>query len=309
MFYSSPLSELNDPAEGFVNLENLMLQIDVLTDIYLKENTSNKDLKESINSILALRDKSGIYSLSKVNDDELLWAHYGESHQGFCIEYDYEKLFSFEEREGSLTVDVAYSSSIPVLKFEDLNKKQLFVQKVIGSKSEKWKYEQESRILTSTFGLHEYDFRAVKAIYFGLRMLSEKKDELMRCLQGRNIKYYQMKHRDGSYLLESERVVDKFPNAKRYMYNVSPIASNAVEPEFLNDKWRKYESYLKKVAEIVRREPYCNLVEMVEVSVEKGSDDTPVFFGQYKRKELRYENIYYTIDEVDRLYGLIKDLD
>lgn len=309
MFYAAPLSELNDPAEGFVNQENLMLQIDVLADLYLKKNTSDIELKNSIDTVLAFREKSGIYSLSKVNDDELLWSHYGESHKGFCIEYDYEKLFAFEEREGSLKVDVAYSLNIPVLELEDLNNKQQFIQKVIGSKSVKWEYEQENRILTTQFGLHEYDFRAVKGIYFGLRMSCEKKIELMKRLQGREIKYYQMKHQDGSYVLESEKITDRFRNAKKYMYHISPVASYAVQPEHLNKKWRKYEGYLKKVAEVVRREPYCNLLEMVEVSTEKSSDDTPVFFGQYKRKELRYENLYYTIDEVDKLYALIKDLD
>lgn len=309
VFYAAPLTELNDPAEGFVDQKDLMLQIDTLNQLFLKKNADSEAFKNTIDTLLNQRHHSGIYSLSKVHDNELLWAHYSDSHEGFCIEYDMERLFAFEKREGSLSLDVAYTSKIPKLSFEDLNSTQKFIQKIIGNKSIRWKYEQERRILTTQFGLHEYDFRAVKGIYFGLRMSYEKKSELMKRLQGRKIQFYQMKHQDGSYVLESKKIADRFRKVKKYMYHISPVASHAVQPEHLNKKWRKYECYLKKVAEIVRREPYCNLLEMVEVSVEKSSDDTPVFFGQYKRKELRYENLYYTIDEVDKLYALIKDLD
>jgi len=41
--------------------------------------------------------KIGIFSLSKKYDDELLWAHYANSHKGFCIEYDLEILLKLFE--------------------------------------------------------------------------------------------------------------------------------------------------------------------------------------------------------------------
>ena len=60
-----------------------------------------KNTKEKFSNILvALEDllsynkKIGIYSLSKTFIDELLWAHYGNSHKGFCIEYDLDILLN-----------------------------------------------------------------------------------------------------------------------------------------------------------------------------------------------------------------------
>ena len=41
---------------------------------------------------LEMRKTVGIYSLSRTPYDELMWSHYGESHEGFCIEYDLERL-------------------------------------------------------------------------------------------------------------------------------------------------------------------------------------------------------------------------
>lgn len=45
-----------------------------------------------------------------------------------------------------------------------------------GTKSKKWKHEDEIRIIMDNFGKVEYDFRAVKAIYFGLRMPKTQQD-------------------------------------------------------------------------------------------------------------------------------------
>ena len=72
VFYAAPLIELNDPTEGFVDQKDLMLQIDILNQLFLKKNANSGGLKSSIDSLLKQRDQSGIYSLSKKYDDELL---------------------------------------------------------------------------------------------------------------------------------------------------------------------------------------------------------------------------------------------
>ncbi|MBT2620300.1 DUF2971 domain-containing protein [Chryseobacterium sp. ISL-6] len=35
----------------------------------------------------------GIYSLTTKNSNLLMWSHYGNSHKGFCIGFNTEKLF------------------------------------------------------------------------------------------------------------------------------------------------------------------------------------------------------------------------
>ena len=48
------------------------------------------------------------------------------------------------------------------------------------------------RIITENQGINSYDYRAVKAIYFGLKTPNEEIEQVMKTLQGRKIKYFQM---------------------------------------------------------------------------------------------------------------------
>lgn len=84
------------------------------------------------------------------------------------------------------------------------------------------------------FGKVEYDFRAVKAIYFGLRMPKTQQDlyddnkklpdklsqvsqeQVMEVLKGRNIKYYQMKFKSNSYEFEYIQVIDPYNDVEKY---------------------------------------------------------------------------------------------
>jgi len=179
---------------------------------------------------------------------------------------------------------------------------------MLGIKSKAWSYEKEIRVITSNSGKHSYDFRAVKAIYFGLRMLDEDQVKLMDQLKGREIQYHQVIMKPKSYRFSSKPVQDPYKKADKYKYSIAPIAEHAISPEYVNDKYKPYIQYLSKAAEIVRREPDCNKVEMVEFSTSKGSVSEPVIFIQYKRKENRYVNHYLSIQEIDRQFKKIKDI-
>ncbi|HEY5602205.1 MAG TPA: DUF2971 domain-containing protein [Gammaproteobacteria bacterium] len=315
MFWALTPEKLNDPCEGLVTSDILINQIDAVVRLFA-ENDKNvdvsvKELKNALRNVLEKKDTSGVYSLSKTSTDELLWAHYANSHHGFCIEYELETLVYFGRNE-FFNFDVKYSDHPPLLTIEDMlkiNEKIGFIQKLIGIKSKRWAYEKELRVVTSEAGAQSYDYRAVKAIHFGIRMPNDKKQEIMRKLKGRNIKYYQTELQENSYKFFSKSIEDDYPTNERYLYSIAPIAEHAVDPSTLNEQWSEYAPYLQKVAEIIRREPYCNEVLMVDVSYEKSKPGKPVFFGQFKRSTFRYENIYFTPKEVDEKYTKISDLE
>lgn len=314
-FWAPTIEMLNDPCEGLVSSDILIKQIDLTAGVFGK---GSKDvgeaveaLKRSLKDVIDKKDSAGVYSLSKNCTDELLWAHYANSHEGFCIEYDLNTLVYFG-RSDYFKFDVIYSRSPPKLSISDMRKtddKGSFIQKLIGIKSKKWAYEKETRVVTSEPGLQSYDYRAVKAIYFGLRMQEERIQEVMKRLCGRGIKYYRTLLKPNSYKLTTEPLADLYPTTDKYMYSIAPIAKFAVDPRALNDKWAEYSHYLRKVAEIVRREPYCNEVLMVEVSHDRSRLGKPVFFGQYQRSKNRYENLYLTPNQIDEKYSKITDLD
>jgi len=314
-FWAPTRDMLNDPCEGLVSSDILLQQIDLTASLLGKGSKNIADsvenVKQSLNNLIEKKDSAGVYSLSKNFTDELLWAHYANSHEGFCIEYDLDKLVYFG-RNDYFNFDVTYSDHPPKLSIDDMLKiddKVGFIQKLIGVKSKKWAYEKETRVVTSESGLQSYDYRAVKAIYFGLRMPTERIQEVMKRLCGRGIKYYRIQLKDHSYKFTSEPLEDLYPTDKKYMYSISPIADYAVDPSTLNEKWSEYSPYLNKMAEIVRREPYCNEVQMVEISFEKSKSEKPVFFGQYQRSKYRYENMYLTPKEIDERYAKIPDLE
>ena len=68
-----------------------------------------------------MRHKVGIYSLSRTPLDELMWAHYGNSHASFCIEYDLDRLI-LEARTMWDVVDVAYYEDPQTLILHDIAK-------------------------------------------------------------------------------------------------------------------------------------------------------------------------------------------
>ena len=84
--YASLLSDFNDPFEGDT-------WEDTETDISIR--TYNQGERQELK--ISLNNRS-YYCISASNNDEILcdniqmWSHYADSHKGFCIEYDLNKL-------------------------------------------------------------------------------------------------------------------------------------------------------------------------------------------------------------------------
>jgi len=310
VFWAPTREKLNDPYEGLFHKEMFETQLDHLERILNDGQGLFDELRDSLAEVLSFVDKSGIYSLSTEFDDELLWAHYADSHNGFCIEYDLEKLLEFTQIPNHI-VHVEYSNSPPHIELSDIvdisNSNEYLLQKMLGTKSKRWKFEQEVRIVTSLSGRHSYDYRAVKAIYFGLNMKSDRQEEIMKRLSGRGITYYKIKI-GVDYSFSHEPITAPHAEAQEYKYEISPVLNSAILPDLVNDKYRAYVGYLDKAAEIVRRDPYCDEVEFVEFSPEKSTIENPVLLVMCKKCQNRWPRYYLTLEEVDEQYSKLKDL-
>ncbi len=139
IIFASPIKFLNDPFEGSVMLPKADRHEHWVTPIM-----------QDIGNI-------GIYSLSKPTEkdfpnNELLWAHYANSHKGFCIEYDLNKLIDNYSKEYDIrnVINVQYQDERPeVTEVDDTFTVQ---KKVFGTKSLAWKYENEIRLVFNTAG-------------------------------------------------------------------------------------------------------------------------------------------------------------
>lgn len=221
-FWASNREQLNDPCEGLVTKDNFVKQSGCL-NLFLNSNSkkSLKNVNNALEDTISFREKLGIYSLSQTSNDELLWAHYGNSHKGFCIEYDLDILLENYDH----CFPVLYNEKPGDIAISDASNSSNIFQKIVGFKSKRWEYEQEVRILTDNYGSNNYNYKALKSIYFGLRMEDEQKTEIMNRLKGRGIKYYKIELVPNSYKFRAKLIEDINDSEITYLKYIPSIIS------------------------------------------------------------------------------------
>lgn len=201
--YAAPFVKLNDPFEATYNEEITKLANDI--EKYSGYDTT--DIKHSFEEILSYKSKLGIYSSSLTYSIELMWALYTDSHKGFCIEYEIEKLQDLYLAPTTVTqLKVDYKSKPQTITIEDINTKNEILKKLFATKSLKWSHENETRLIFDSSGVKKHHPSALTGIYFGLEMLSTHKDTLINSLQNRDVKFYEVKRIKGSNKLERKLV-------------------------------------------------------------------------------------------------------
>ena len=112
-FWAPRRLELNDPCETLISAELLRKQIDGLTRLFGLNNASIEHLYSALDALMDKRSEVGIYSLSASFDHELLWAHYANSHKGFCIQYDLNLLVNQNRYQDLRVFPVDYEEEFP----------------------------------------------------------------------------------------------------------------------------------------------------------------------------------------------------
>lgn len=302
--YMAPLQSLNDPFEAKIITDGKTFEVSKILNLVFSCNDeakikeAEKGFSEILKKFIETSLSFGIYSMSNSYNDELLWAYYADAHRGFCIEYDLEKLKEYK-METEPTITVEYNDKMPIITTLDLfnleKNKQLIQTKLVGTKSKRWKHEQEIRIVTGQTGLYDYDYRALKSIYFGYRSEERFRKLTMRVLKGRGIKYYLMQPKNGSYEFEKIALDDPFINAPHYLFSIAPVEDGI---PYFDTITKPYEDLILKAIEIVRREPYCDKVIDADLSSSKGTKENPVIFVTYMRSDGLPKNFFIAKNEI-----------
>lgn len=300
---------LNDPCEM---LTDDMLFIQFLEYIVQKKGISTEEMKLEYESFKARIFKAGIFSLSVSKEplNLLLWSHYANSHKGFCIEYDLDILTQFNNEVNTFWVD--YSDKIPVLKLKlFLGKDNEVIRHFTGFKSKDWKYENEFRLLYDNSGLQDYENKAVRSIYFGLRMGDKEKERIFGTLQGRSIQYFQMCLLPGKYELYCKKVVDPYYGVKREIV----INNHEDVTWFLESAKSDYgielSDYLRKAINLVSN--YPNVKKIIEAMV-VFDNNKPIMKVEYQKKDFGAENnlpkeYRFTKEEIDNEYENVVEVE
>lgn len=210
-FWSSTIEQLNDPCEAITDtkkIKNLLRFISKILGFISEEDL--KLIDDNTDQVLSLDDKMGIFSLSKTPLDELLWAHYANSHKGYCLGYELETLLESDGYKNIHSYPVIYTKKPASIGYFDVikNKSKEMIQKFAFYKSKRWEYEQEHRIVTSKIGSNSYNYKALKSIYFGLRITDFDRDKIIDRLNGRGINFYQIKLEKNSYIFKALKLIE-----------------------------------------------------------------------------------------------------
>lgn len=138
---------------GLPPLREFRRQLSQLWPEMVEEALGNeKELMESFSAMLKLEigSRIGVLSLTEDCNNLLMWAHYGQNHEGFIIEFDSGHKF-FDQavkksEEFRYLGKVRYAKQRPgQSSFAELSPIDLFF-----IKSEEWRYENEWRFLRSS---------------------------------------------------------------------------------------------------------------------------------------------------------------
>jgi hypothetical protein len=123
------------------------------------------------------QERFGILSLTSKNDNLLMWSHYANSHQGFCVGFD--KYILWDLIQGSLS-PVDYQTVFPEAGLFDDNLH--FFTSLLTTKSSEWEYEQEYRFTKVDAARQVFNFpnEAVLEIILGYNMLEGDKTTIVK---------------------------------------------------------------------------------------------------------------------------------
>ena len=217
--YIPTVAQLNDPSEAMVDDHDF---IDERSLELLESQTSVEmanRVREIHQGIFERIHSSGIYSLSREFDNELLWAYYASGHCGYAVIFDTDVLAeSYGSKWGGMyEFCVRYSYTVPQLDITKMDDQLETMICLLGTKSMAWEHEEEYRLVFDKGGeIHHIDRRAIKGFVFGLRMTQEDKDYIMKLFAGRDLAYYNIELVENSYVLTRNRIEDKYPDADKY---------------------------------------------------------------------------------------------
>ena len=131
------------------------------------EHSDPMKMKQAMDEAIENRlRRIGVYCLSAKNDDILMWSHYANSHRGFCLEFEDDSPTPFLNRANKVT----YQKELPIFNFFDEN----WHHKFLTTKSERWSYEEEWRIIeVSGPGICQLPEGVLSGVIFGCKMPDE----------------------------------------------------------------------------------------------------------------------------------------
>lgn len=219
--YLSEASNLNDPFDCLVYI-NHKVYIEYMFQTVCKiipqmdRKVLRQTVRESVDDeidkqISNMKKKFRIACFTENSLSPLMWAHYADSHKGFCIEYDLTRI---PEGYRFGILPVIYSNERYDITNAVITRNRNLLMNPYYFKSLHWEYEKEWRMVITedvvTDGEYCADFHdGISGIYLGLKSFEchkEKIDKIKENYSQKGIPVHEISIEPSSYYLKAIRV-------------------------------------------------------------------------------------------------------
>jgi len=202
------------------------LSLEILNERHFENPENLYELKKLNDDFIY--NYNGIFCLSEIRDNLLMWSHYANAHKGFCIGHNIlelnKSLTNYLGERTDLTIDlkkIEYTGEYPLCKPDSNDIDNVdYLLRIFEIKYLDWKYEREYRyIMTGSVNrLNNIDeFRKViiekeiiTEVILGCKMSDDNKKELLSCLKKDypHTKIYQAIIKKNSFALDFKDITN-----------------------------------------------------------------------------------------------------
>lgn len=146
-----------------------------------------------------LLEETGVFCLSAIPDNILMWSHYAFAHTGLCLGFEataYTDFFGVAQK-------VNYQMQYPVVNLIKDSKEDMLTSALL-TKAKFWKYEQEWRIVLwerHPIGVYQFSSGLLKEVILGARISEENKNKVLSLINDMEFspKIYEAKLNENHY--------------------------------------------------------------------------------------------------------------
>lgn len=229
-WFSNPL-DFNDPYDCNIELDYTNTPEEI--EVFIREmNDNNYNIKDEryivkrIKSfvekpeLMALLSKQqdakivskmGLCCFSERDDSLLMWSHYGDSHKGVCLSFDFREDLNFF----TVPYCVDYPEKYPKVNFINDRRTAKLYRIQFATKSKEWQYEQEIRIIKDERRPPyktdvKFKKRALSSIKFGYKSIEIEQIKIKSILEKvggyEHVKFYKAKLKRFEFGMDYEEI-------------------------------------------------------------------------------------------------------
>jgi hypothetical protein len=196
----------NDPFDSDINFEDGIEDKTIELISRGKAIVSKEFKKGFLKTLNMLKDtrfrKAGIFSMSKNNDNILMWYHYANEHKGFCIEFIRESDNNLGNSKMTRPMDYPKDRDRRKISHLTHNINNDLYDSIFYIKARDWEYEAEWRCVYGEGDRDEPIPSAISSIIFGLEMPQKHRDAIKNILSGQGISYKEAVKVDNQFKID-----------------------------------------------------------------------------------------------------------